>query len=88
VVHYIDPKDELVQTLLSVYQEGTGDLESQPITIGGGTYARAIPHGVAFGMMFPGRSDVAHQANEYVHIGDYLSGIMLYMAAIKRLTGN
>lgn len=87
-VHYVDPNDELVQTLYNVYKEGTGDTENLPFTIGGGTYARAIPHGVAFGMGFPGRSDVAHQANEYVHIEDYLSGTMLYMAAIKRLTGN
>ena len=88
VVHYVDPNDELVQTLHNVYKEGTGDEVHLPFTIGGGTYARAIPHGVAFGMGFPGRNDVAHQANEYVHIQDYLSGTMLYMAAIKRLTGN
>ena len=87
-VHYIDPQDELVQTLHNVYKEGTGDDKHQPFTIGGGTYARAIPHAVAFGMGFPGRSDVAHQANEYVYVQDYLSGMMLYMAAIKRLSGN
>jgi succinyl-diaminopimelate desuccinylase len=84
-VHYNDPNADLVQTLLSVYREGTGDLESQPITIGGGTYARSIPNGVAFGMAFPGRIEVAHQANEHVSKSDYLAGTMLYMAAIKRL---
>ena len=87
-VHYIDPKADLVQTLQSVYEEATGDSENKPITIGGGTYARAIPNGVAFGMAFPGRLEVAHEANEHVHIEDYLSGTMIYMAAIKRLSEN
>lgn len=85
-VHYNDPNADLVQTLLSVYREGTGDMESQPITIGGGTYARSIPNGVAFGMAFPGAIEVAHQANEHVKKADYLAGTMLYMAAIKRLS--
>lgn len=87
-VHYVDPKDELVETLYNVYKEGTGDEEHLPFTIGGGTYARAIPHGVAFGMGFPGRKEVAHGTNEALIIEDYLSATMLYMAAIKRLTGN
>lgn len=85
-VHYIDPNADLVQTLLNVYREGTQDLDSRPITIGGGTYARSIPNGVAFGMAFPGQIEQAHQANESVNKSDYLAGTMLYMAAIKRLS--
>ena len=41
--------------------------------IGGGTYARVLDKkGVAFGMLFPGREDVAHQADEYIYIDDLL----------------
>ena len=39
--------------LLAAYREETGDL-SEPICIGGGTYARAMPHIAAFGPMLPG----------------------------------
>ena len=33
---------ELITTLMSAYQEITGDMESQPVASGGATYARAM----------------------------------------------
>ena len=45
----------LYPKLLAVYREETGDF-SEPTVIGGGTYARAMDHIVAFGPMFPAAS--------------------------------
>lgn len=58
---YVPKDDELVQKLMNVYQTETGDLTGEPITIGGGTYARALGRGVAFGPLLPGREELAHQ---------------------------
>ena len=39
---------------------------SEPYTIGGGTYARNLDKGVAFGAMFEDSEDLMHQKNEYI----------------------
>lgn len=85
-LHYVDPNDPLVKTLMQCYQTVTGDYESKPITIGGGTYARALEKAVAFGMTMPHRKDVAHQANEHIFIEDLIQGTAIYMHAIYELT--
>ncbi len=54
---YVPLDQEPVATLLRVYREETGDLTSKPGTMGGGTYARATPHAVAYGPGFPGGKD-------------------------------
>ena len=43
-----DKEGFLVKTLLKIYNEETGKHE-EPIAIGGGTYARALKFGAAFG---------------------------------------
>lgn len=58
--HHVDEKDLLVQKLKKVYEEQTGE-KAELLSIGGGTYARSLKSGVAFGPLFPGRPDVAHQ---------------------------
>lgn len=84
--HYVDPSDPLVKILHDVYQDYTQDTQTKPFTIGGGTYARALDKGVAFGMMMPGRKDVVHQADEHVYLEDLFLGTAIYMEAIYRLT--
>ncbi len=84
--HYVDPNDDLVKVLYEVYKTYTGDTQSKPFTIGGGTYARALDKGVAFGMMMPGRKDVAHQADEHLFLDDFIISTAIYMEAIYRLT--
>lgn len=55
------PKESsVVRTLQQVYERITG-ASGEPLAIGGGTYARAIPNTVAFGPLFPGMKDLAHQ---------------------------
>jgi len=81
---YNDKNSPLIQTLLKVYNEVMGTQE-KPISIGGGTYARALKFGVAFGPEFAGEVSTVHQADEFIELEkiDILSEI--YYNAIKEL---
>lgn len=79
------PKDHpLVTTLMKVYQAYTGDA-GEAVTIGGGTYARAFENAVAFGPMFPGMEETAHQKDEYYGVEDLVLIAKIYAAAIYEL---
>ncbi len=75
----------LVTSLLEAYQEVTGDMETQPMTMGGGTYAKGIDNTIAFGCAFPGKDYHIHDANEYVDIAELLKQAEIYVAAIIKL---
>lgn len=81
---YVPKDDALVKKLLDVYTEMTGE-KAEPITTGGGTYARALDYAVAFGAQFPGRPDLAHQRDEYIDIEDLLLHTKIYARAIAEL---
>ena len=83
--HHVDADSDLVKTLQKIYEEHTGQ-EAELLAIGGGTYARAIKNAVAFGPLFPGREDVAHQKDEYIIIEDMLKATAMYAQAIYDLT--
>ncbi|HOB20695.1 MAG TPA: Sapep family Mn(2+)-dependent dipeptidase, partial [Candidatus Atribacteria bacterium] len=79
------PEDsELVRTLMKVYTEQTGQ-PAKALAIGGGTYARAMKNAVAFGALFPGRQELAHQKDEYIDIEDLLLHTRIYAQAIRYL---
>lgn len=82
---YIPEDHELIQKLMQVYREKTGDLESKPIVIGGGTYARAIENAVAFGPLFPGQPGVEHQKDEHISVDALLQCAKIYAEAIYQL---
>lgn len=82
--HHVDESDFLVQTLKKVYEEQVGE-KAELISIGGGTYARSLKSGVAFGPLFPGRPDIAHQKDEYMIIEDLLRATAIYAQAIYEL---
>jgi succinyl-diaminopimelate desuccinylase len=82
--HHVDKKHPLIQTLQKVYEEQTGE-KAELISIGGGTYARSLEAGVAFGPLFPGRPDIAHQKDEYMVIEDLLKATAIYAQAIYEL---
>ena len=84
--HYVDPNSSLVKTLLKSYQETTGDYESKPITIGGGTYARELKNAIAFGALLPGREDVCHIKDEYMYIEDFKIAMKIYIKSIYELS--
>ena len=82
--HYVPEEDELVSTLLAIYRTHTGDMR-KPLSTGGGTYARVMKKGVAFGMLFPGEPELAHQANEFVDIENLVKATAIYAEAIVKL---
>jgi succinyl-diaminopimelate desuccinylase len=85
-VHYVPQEDELVKTLMASYVKYTGDTVNKPITIGGGTYARALDKAVAFGPLMPGRDEVAHQKDEYMHLSDLFTATAIYADALYNLS--
>lgn len=84
---YFDEDNYLVKTLLDVYRDNTGDIKSKPLTIGGGTYARATANIVAFGGAFPGDEDRMHQKDERIAKESLLLMTKIYSDAIYRLSG-
>lgn len=84
---YVEKDSELVKSLMKIYQEETADQEATPIAIGGGTYARAVEKAVAFGPLFPGQPELAHQKDEYIGIDDLIKNTVIYANAIAVLAG-
>ena len=80
-----DPNSPLASVLMEVYREETGLADSKPIAIGGGTYARAMPNIVAFGPVFEGEPETAHQKNEYISIDSLVKNCRIYAKALERL---
>lgn len=81
---YLPKNHELIQKLMKVYREFTGD-NSEPITIGGGTYARSMENAVAFGPLFPGQPELAHQKDEYITTEDLIKITKIYANALYEL---
>ncbi|MDD6144358.1 MAG: dipeptidase PepV, partial [bacterium] len=71
--------------LMESYAEVTGDTESKPMAIGGGTYAKVLEEGVAFGSMFPGEEELAHQAGEYISLDSLVNNLYIFVKAIQKL---
>ncbi|NEU29997.1 dipeptidase PepV [bacterium LRH843] len=82
--NYVEKTHPLIQTLKKVYERQMGG-EAPLLTSGGATYARSLKTGVAFGALFPGSEDVAHQKDEYIDIRDLLKATAIYAEAIYEL---
>lgn len=80
------PKDSfLVTTLMNIYKDVTGDVEAEPVAIGGGTYARAVTNGVAFGALLKDQEDNMHKKNEYLELDKLDTWLKIYVQAIYDL---
>jgi succinyl-diaminopimelate desuccinylase len=53
-------------------------------TIGGTTYAKAVPLGFAFGPIFPGSPELAHQVDEYISVEELVTFVKIYALALHR----
>ena len=82
---YKDLDDPMIETLLEIYRRHTGDTESEPLVIGGGTYARSCDNIVAYGALFPGDPDIMHQRNECLSIERFEQMTKIYAEAIYKL---
>ncbi len=79
------PKDgETITALIDAYREITGDM-SEPLVIGGGTYARGMDNIVAFGPVYPGQEAVEHKANEFIGIEHMNELRKIYAKAFQNL---
>ena len=58
---------------------------TEPIAIGGGTYARHMPNTIAFGIQTPWKEDQCHQANESRALTDFSTDIKVLTETIMGL---
>jgi succinyl-diaminopimelate desuccinylase len=84
-VLYFDKSSYIVKTLLNVYREETGDKVSEPLAIGGGTYAKEAANIVAFGATFPGKNNHMHESDENIELSDLYECLAIYAHAIIEL---
>ncbi|PHK50882.1 dipeptidase PepV [Staphylococcus edaphicus] len=82
--HYVEKDDPFVQSLVQAYRNQTGD-DTEPYTIGGGTYARNLDKGVAFGAMFSDSEDLMHQKNEYITKKQLFNATSIYLESLYKL---
>lgn len=83
---YIPLDSPLAKTLLNTYREFTGDFKSQPMTMGGATYARITENAVAFGGGFPGRKETAHEKDEFIYTEDLIKMTKIFARAMYELS--
>jgi succinyl-diaminopimelate desuccinylase len=79
-----DPKSKLVQRLMAAYARATGKPEAPAIS-GGGTYAKRLPHAIAFGMWFPDKPYPGHDVDEQVSLADLHKGVDVLLEALADL---
>ena len=82
---YVPEDSELVQKLMKVYKENTGDEDAKPKSIGGGTYAKAIPNIVAFGPIFPGDEVREHKPDEFLEVEKLMQNAQILAQAMYEL---
>lgn len=82
---YFEENDPFVQTLLNAYKEVTGQTDARPMTIGGATYARALPRALAFGPCFPDKDNLCHHVNERMSVKDFMDTFNIYRIALDKL---
>ena len=83
---HVPEESFLVQQLLSVYEKHTGE-RAKPLSMGGGTYARALNNAVAFGSVMPGEQRNIHREDEFTTITDLLRNTVIFADAITLLAG-
>ena len=83
---YVPLDSYLVNTLMSVYQEKTGDM-SPAVSSGGATFARTMDNCVAYGAVFQDSPMTEHMENERMALKDIFGAMDIYAEAIARLAG-
>jgi succinyl-diaminopimelate desuccinylase len=78
----IDPESPLVMQLMDAYRTVTGDCDSKPRVIGGGTYAKSFENVDAFGPEFDGDDNRMHDSDENISLDRLKQAIEIYVHAI------
>ena len=84
---FVPPDSELVKTLLEAYGRITGE-RGEPVSIGGGTYCKALPNSVSFGAQFPDEDDTAHQPDEYISLDSFRKMTHIFAEAFCLFNGD
>lgn len=82
--HLVPADHPMIRALQAVYTEQTGE-EATLLSTGGGTYACKLPNCMAFGPLFPGELDTAHQPDESIGIDSLMKSAAIYAQAIYEL---
>ncbi|CAK8054616.1 dipeptidase PepV [Eupransor demetentiae] len=82
--HFVPLDDEIVKTLGQVYADHTNSEKTYKIA-SGGSYARIIKRGVAFGGQFPDAPMNSHQPNEFVIVANIPRAQAIFADALARL---
>ena len=82
----MDRNGDLLRTLLEAYRKVTGD-QSQPLVVGGCTYARTMENIVAFGPDFPGKNRLEHMPDEFITEEDLKRLKEIYRKALMDILG-
>ncbi len=75
---YFSADDPRIEKMVEIYRKHSGDQETKPLVIGGGTYARQFENAVAFGAMYPGDPDTMHAKDEYIRIDRLVQTAKIY----------
>ena len=81
---YVPEESQLIQTLLKIYKDFTS-ITGKPKSIGGGTYAKALPNVVAFGPIFPGDEVREHKPDEFIEIPKLMKNTQIIAAAMYEM---
>ena len=82
-----DPQSRIVRRLMDDYARATGTRE-KPAISGGGTYAKRLPHAIAFGMWFSGSPYPGHDVDEKIPVRDLARGYDVLLETLRDLTGH
>ena len=82
--HYINPNTPFIKKLHASYKKYTND-DTPLMTIGGGTYARDLECGVAYGVNFPGEVEMAHETDEFAKVDSLMLAGTILMDAMYSL---
>lgn len=80
---YCHRDDPVCQTYMKAYRDETGDMEAEPMIIGGGTYAKMFNNILAYGAAFPHDENTMHQADEKFSIDSFMKMARVYARAIE-----
>ena len=90
--YFVSADDEKIVALTKACESVLG-IECKPYTMGGGTYARALPNTVAFGSGIESERNFlgdergnAHQRDEYISVKELFDGMEIYSLAIVNLS--
>ncbi|MFD2044710.1 dipeptidase PepV [Ornithinibacillus salinisoli] len=82
--HYVHAEHDGIKALQVAYEKVTNN-KATLLSTGGATYARFLTNGVAFGAVFPGKTNTAHQVDEYAELDDLKKATLIYAEALYRL---